>query len=125
MRRRGVVLPEGLEDADTLLKGTVRDSVEVPMVAADGADGGDGGGGTGPPVFDPKEYWSTPNALDAEGYIRDVVYGGVDGLAYVRSLAEFVATAPLDVGERVEDEEEDVDMVRPSMPRYILYSLST
>ncbi|KAJ7908859.1 hypothetical protein B0H13DRAFT_2495307 [Mycena leptocephala] len=117
MRRRGVALPEGLEDADTLLKGTVRDSVEVPMVAADGADSGDGCGGTGPPVFDPKEYWSTPNALSAEGYIRDVVYGGVDGLAYVRSLAEFVATAPLDVGERVEDDEEDVDMDSvPSLP---------
>ncbi|CCL98021.1 uncharacterized protein FIBRA_00014 [Fibroporia radiculosa] len=26
----------------------------------------------------------------AEEYLRDVVYGGVDGLAYVRSLAEFV-----------------------------------
>ena len=28
--------------------------------------------------------------LDAEEYIRNVVYGGVDGLAYFRSLAEFV-----------------------------------
>ncbi|KAL5513918.1 hypothetical protein ACEPAG_2679 [Sanghuangporus baumii] len=28
--------------------------------------------------------------LDADEYIRDVVYGGVDGLAYFRSLAEFV-----------------------------------
>ncbi|KAG6829934.1 hypothetical protein H0H87_009728 [Tephrocybe sp. NHM501043] len=37
-------------------------------------------------------YWSTQRAATAEEYIRDVVYGGVDGLAYVRSLAEFVST---------------------------------
>ena len=35
-------------------------------------------------------YWTTQRAAEAEDYIRDVVYGGVDGLAYVRSLAEFV-----------------------------------
>jgi hypothetical protein len=35
-------------------------------------------------------YWSTRRAAEAEEYIRDVVYGGVEGLAYVRSLAEFV-----------------------------------
>lgn len=29
-------------------------------------------------------------ALDAEEYIREVVYGGVDGYAYMRSIAEFV-----------------------------------
>ncbi|EJC99522.1 uncharacterized protein FOMMEDRAFT_128149 [Fomitiporia mediterranea MF3/22] len=28
--------------------------------------------------------------LDADEYVRDIVYGGVDGLAYFRSLAEFV-----------------------------------
>ncbi|KAH8111567.1 hypothetical protein DFH11DRAFT_1512762 [Phellopilus nigrolimitatus] len=32
----------------------------------------------------------TEGVLDADEYIRDVVYGGVDGLAYFRSLAEFV-----------------------------------
>ena len=36
-------------------------------------------------------YWTSQRAAEAEDYIRDVVYGGVDGLAYVRSLAEFVA----------------------------------
>ncbi|KAF5389382.1 hypothetical protein D9757_004243 [Collybiopsis confluens] len=36
-------------------------------------------------------YWSAEKAAEAEDYIRDVVYGGIDGLAYVRSLAEFVA----------------------------------
>ncbi|KAJ6523304.1 hypothetical protein B0H19DRAFT_652083 [Mycena capillaripes] len=115
MRRRGVAMPEALEDADALMRSTVRESVEVP-VAADGADAVNDGG-VGPAVFDSKEYWSTAHALDAEGYVRDVVYGGVDGLAYVRSLAEFVATAPLDVGERVEDED-DVDMEdsSPSLP---------
>ncbi|GJE90646.1 bromodomain-containing protein [Phanerochaete sordida] len=34
-------------------------------------------------------YWAR-RARAAEDYVRDVVYGGVDGLAYVRSLAEFV-----------------------------------
>lgn len=36
-------------------------------------------------------YWTNQRAAEAEDYIRDVVYGGVDGLAYVRSLAEFVS----------------------------------
>ncbi|KAF8884661.1 hypothetical protein BD779DRAFT_769027 [Infundibulicybe gibba] len=34
-------------------------------------------------------YWTNQQACDAEGYVRDLVYGGVDGFAYVRSLAEF------------------------------------
>ena len=37
-----------------------------------------------------EEYWTDERAVAAEGYLRDVVYGGVEGLAYVRSLAEFV-----------------------------------
>ncbi|KAH7925991.1 hypothetical protein BV22DRAFT_1033385 [Leucogyrophana mollusca] len=36
------------------------------------------------------EYWTGEKAEEAEEYIRDIVYGGVDGLAYVRSLAEFL-----------------------------------
>lgn len=43
-----------------------------------------------------NSYWNTHRAAEAEDYIRDLVYGGVDGLAYVRSLAEFVNG---DVGE--------------------------
>ncbi|KDR66932.1 hypothetical protein GALMADRAFT_1137065 [Galerina marginata CBS 339.88] len=35
-------------------------------------------------------YWTTQRAAEAEEYVRDLVYGGVDGFAYVRSLAEFV-----------------------------------
>ncbi|KAI0773069.1 hypothetical protein BD413DRAFT_311580 [Trametes elegans] len=38
---------------------------------------------------DPDSYWEG-KAGEAETYIRDLVYGGVDGFAYVRSLAEFL-----------------------------------
>lgn len=31
--------------------------------------------------------------VESDEYIRDVVYGGIDGLAYVRSLAEFVSVS--------------------------------
>jgi len=37
-----------------------------------------------------SEYWSDEKAEEAWDYIRDVVYGGVNGFAYVRSIAEFV-----------------------------------
>ena len=37
-----------------------------------------------------NEYWTANRAIEGEDYVRDVVYGGVDGFAYVRSLAEFV-----------------------------------
>lgn len=43
-------------------------------------------------LFHAKDYWSLKRAAEAEVYLRDVVYGGVDGLAYIRSLAEFVTT---------------------------------
>ena len=33
-------------------------------------------------------------ALDTQDYIWSLVYGGVDGLAYVRSLAEFIRSSP-------------------------------
>lgn len=33
-------------------------------------------------------------ALNAQDYIWSLIYGGVDGLAYVRSLAEFIENAP-------------------------------
>ncbi|KAH9847739.1 hypothetical protein C2E23DRAFT_847173 [Lenzites betulinus] len=43
-----------------------------------------------------ESYWEG-NAARAEAYIRDVVYGGVDGFAYVRSLAEFLTpTEPIE-----------------------------
>jgi bromodomain-containing protein 7/9 len=37
-----------------------------------------------------KGYWTDERAGEAEEFIKDVVYGGVEGFAYVRSLAEFV-----------------------------------
>ncbi|KAL0948549.1 hypothetical protein HGRIS_011109 [Hohenbuehelia grisea] len=41
-----------------------------------------------------RGYWTSQRATEAEEYITDLVYGGVDGLAYVRSLAEFVGRRP-------------------------------
>lgn len=38
-------------------------------------------------------FWAR-RGRQAEDYVKDMVYGGVDGLAYVRSLAEFVSGAP-------------------------------
>ncbi|KAG1726832.1 hypothetical protein EDB19DRAFT_1751515 [Suillus lakei] len=37
-----------------------------------------------------NEYWTDEKAEEAWDYVRDVVYGGVNGFAYVRSIAEFV-----------------------------------
>ncbi|KAF9263370.1 hypothetical protein L218DRAFT_959397 [Marasmius fiardii PR-910] len=37
-----------------------------------------------------QHYWSVNRAIEGEGYIQDVVYGGSSGLAYVRSVAEFM-----------------------------------
>jgi bromodomain-containing protein 7/9 len=42
----------------------------------------------------PDTYPTEAAALDAQDYIWSLVYGGVDGLAYVRSLAEFVRIPP-------------------------------
>ncbi|KAI1793692.1 hypothetical protein LXA43DRAFT_1000031 [Ganoderma leucocontextum] len=48
---------------------------------------------TSPPdhmtVADEDGYWRG-RAAEAETYIRDIVYGGADGFAYARSLAEFL-----------------------------------
>ncbi|KAG7098803.1 hypothetical protein E1B28_000708 [Marasmius oreades] len=43
-----------------------------------------------------QHYWSVNRAIEGESYIRDVVYGGSSGLAYVRSVAEFL-TPPEDI----------------------------
>jgi bromodomain-containing protein 7 len=40
------------------------------------------------------DYWNLKALHEAEEYIRDVVYGGTDGYAYIRSLAEYVSDAP-------------------------------
>ena len=41
-------------------------------------------------------YWKRRGRL-AEDYMKDLVYGGVDGLAYIRSLAEFVSKPETEV----------------------------
>lgn len=43
------------------------------------------------------EYWNKKSAAEAQDYVRDMVYGGVDGLAYVRSVAEFVSSPTISV----------------------------
>ncbi|EEB90423.1 hypothetical protein MPER_11372, partial [Moniliophthora perniciosa FA553] len=44
-----------------------------------------------------QNHWSPARALEGEGYIRDVVYGGSNGLAYVRSIAEFLSPTEVDI----------------------------
>ena len=46
---------------------------------------------------DPREYFTSQRAAEAENYIWDIVYGGVDGFAYVRSMAEFVGYSSKEV----------------------------
>ncbi|KAH0835452.1 hypothetical protein J3R83DRAFT_9086 [Lanmaoa asiatica] len=57
-----------------------------------------------------ETFWTDVRAEQAWDYLRDVVYGGVDGYAYVRSLAEFVAPSVY-LGDR--DRYEDVDENTP------------
>jgi bromodomain-containing protein 7 len=66
---RGLAGEEALFDA-------IREDVDESMDSDESSD---------------DEYWTGKRAAEAQDYIRDVVYGGVDGLAYVRSLAEFVS----------------------------------
>lgn len=49
-------------------------------------------------------YWLR-RGRQAEDYLRDVVYGGVDGLAYIRSLAEFLTPSSMQ-----DVEADDIDM---------------
>ncbi|KAG2106222.1 uncharacterized protein F5147DRAFT_701500 [Suillus discolor] len=48
-----------------------------------------------------SEYWTDEKAEEAWDYVRDVVYGGVNGFAYVRSIAEFVRP-PEDISHQTE-----------------------
>ncbi|KAI0338767.1 hypothetical protein BDW22DRAFT_1362481 [Trametopsis cervina] len=43
-------------------------------------------------------YWAR-RGKQAEEYIKDMVYGGVDGFAYIRSLAQFVSNPHAEVGD--------------------------
>ena len=76
-RKRDVGTDLGPEDK---LFNVLRNSLEIPSAS------------TAPDIHmetDEEGYWKG-RAAEAEAYIRDVVYGGADGYAYVRSLAEFL-----------------------------------
>ncbi|EIN06520.1 hypothetical protein PUNSTDRAFT_46008 [Punctularia strigosozonata HHB-11173 SS5] len=73
--------PKALKSQESLLQ-TLRDSLARSQ-------------GT-PETSSNHGSWSPTTSHQAEGYIRDVVYGGPDGYAYMRSLAEFVGDAPVD-----------------------------
>lgn len=83
MVRRG--LPAHDHEETTL--DLIRDDLDCESLAKTLAQKGVASG-LGFPV---SGYWTVQRATEAEEYIRDIVYGGVDGLAYARSLAEFVA----------------------------------
>ncbi|KAF8057477.1 hypothetical protein FPV67DRAFT_1566035 [Lyophyllum atratum] len=84
VRRRNVLGREGEEEDKVLqvLRDTLDSEAAMGITPSDSA--------SGDTALRINDYWSTQRAAVAEGYIRDVVYGGIDGLAYVRSLAEFV-----------------------------------
>ena len=77
------------EDEEETVKETIRDGLQQqanePVSEATPADGlvlnNDNGHAS---------YWTRARAIEAEMHIQEAVYGGVDGYAYVRSLAEFV-----------------------------------
>ena len=82
MRQRGIMSQEGDDEAKTFE--VLRESLDCEATAnRDDLAPESAGVGAG-------DYWSTQRAAAAEEYIRDLVYGGVDGLAYTRSLAEFL-----------------------------------
>jgi bromodomain-containing protein 7/9 len=60
----------------------------------------DGRDSSSTPDTDPTEA----AALNAQDYIWSLVYGGVDGLAYIRSLAEFIGNPPPPSSSDSEDE---------------------
>ncbi|KAG9312461.1 hypothetical protein JVU11DRAFT_6845 [Chiua virens] len=60
-------------------------------------------------------FWTDARAEEAWDYLRDVVYGGVDGYAYVRSLAEFVAP-PAYLNEPLDDLDTDTKLVHTTPP---------
>lgn len=99
MRRRGVSVSSGSgvdEDQSTMLD-MIRNSLDCETGAKTVANGATieslpGAEELSNALFHAKDYWSLKRAAEAEEYLRDVVYGGMDGLAYVRSLAEFVTT---------------------------------
>ncbi|KAK7035451.1 hypothetical protein VNI00_011744 [Paramarasmius palmivorus] len=50
-----------------------------------------------------QNHWSAARALEGDVYLRDVVYGGGSGLAYIRSVAEFLSPGVPDYATVVGD----------------------
>jgi bromodomain-containing protein 7/9 len=87
MRQRGILVQDG--DDEVKILDSLRESVVCETTATGDHQLGlmeSAGSGV-------TDYWTSQRAAAAEEYIRDLVYGGVDGLAYTRSLAEFVTVA--------------------------------
>jgi bromodomain-containing protein 7/9 len=87
MRRRGITPQES--DIEARTSDIIRESLDSEAAAqknsaATGSSETSGFGTSG--------YWNSQRAATAEEYIRDLVYGGADGLAYIRSLAQFVTS---------------------------------
>ncbi|KAG2071245.1 hypothetical protein BDR04DRAFT_1098641 [Suillus decipiens] len=61
-----------------------------------------------------SEYWTDEKAEEAWDYLRDVVYGGVNGFAYVRSIAEFVRPP-----EEISHQTEHTHPLGTSVARYV------
>ena len=85
MRRQGIIPQES--DIEARTSDIIRQSLDSEAAAhkncATAGSSETSGLGT-------SGYWNSQRAAAAEEYVRDLVYGGVDGLAYIRSLAEFV-----------------------------------
>jgi bromodomain-containing protein 7/9 len=78
MRRRGMTpctVKEGQEQEAHF--DLIREGLDIKPPAATGG-------------ADTKSFWTPEKAADGESYLRDLIYGGVDGYSYVRSLAEFM-----------------------------------
>jgi bromodomain-containing protein 7/9 len=84
MRQRGITAQQGDDEAKTF--GALRESLDCTATA----NGDHVVLGSLESGFGATDYWNSQRAAVAEEYIRDLVYGSVDGLAYIRSLAEFV-----------------------------------
>ncbi|RPD66425.1 hypothetical protein L226DRAFT_479067 [Lentinus tigrinus ALCF2SS1-7] len=75
-RKRDIVTELGSEDR---MFDVLRRTLEIPSRSTSDTN----------MEMDEESYWKG-RAAEAEAYIRDVVYGGVDGYAYLRSVAEFL-----------------------------------
>lgn len=92
-----------LDGEDDVMFGLIRSSLDYSQTMRNvgGMEDGLKASATTSPTPTPSTklvanaYWTTHRSAEAEDYLRDLVYGGVDGLAYVRSIAEFVSNSGL------------------------------